>query len=225
MSIGANGMNGRHDGSQTQALRAEGLAAFRGERLVFRDLGFTVAAGGALLLAGPNGSGKSTLLRLLAGLLRPTAGSLSWNGEDAFADRAAHAVRVAYLGHQDAVKPGLTALENLAFAARTEGGDAAHALAAHGLAELADLPARLLSAGQKRRLALARLGLSKGMLWLLDEPTLGLDEASVARLGIMLAAHRARGGVVVAATHLPLPLPNAAELRLRSEAAATGEAG
>ena len=240
MSIGANGMSGRREGVPAQGLAAQGLsapglaaqglAAYRGERLVLRGLSFAVPAGGALVLAGPNGAGKSTLLRLLAGLLAPAAGSLSWNGTDAFADRARLARSVAYLGHQDAVKPGLTAVENLLFAARIGGGNAARigggyaarngggdavaALAAHGLAELADLPARLLSAGQKRRLALARLGLSAARLWLLDEPTLGLDTASVARLGTVLAAHRARGGVVIAATHLPLPLPDAAELRL-----------
>jgi heme exporter protein A len=195
----------------TEGLQAVDLAAIRGERLVFHDVSFAVAAGGALLLSGPNGSGKSTLLRLLAGLLRPAAGQLTWNGQDAFAaaDRS-----VAYLGHQDAVKPGLTALENLAFARRTGGGDPASALAALGLADLADLPARMLSAGQKRRLALSRLSLSRAKLWLLDEPTLGLDQSSVQLLGQMLARHRAAGGVVIAATHLPLPLPDAAELRL-----------
>ena len=211
MSIGANAMIDRQDD-----LQAAGLAVFRGERLVFRDLGFTVAAGGALLLAGPNGSGTSTLLRLLAGLLSPAAGSLLWNGEDVFADRTAHARRVAYLGHQDAVKPGLSAIENLGFAARIGGGDAAAALVMYGLAELADLPARMLSAGQKRRLALARLSVSGARLWLLDEPTLGLDTASVERLGRVLAAHRAQGGMVIAATHLPLPLPGAADLRLEA---------
>ncbi len=195
-------------------LQASGLAAFRGERLVFRDLDFAVAAGGALLLTGPNGAGKSTLLRLLAGLLRPAAGALTWDGEDALADLPAHARRVAYLGHQDAVKPGLTAAENLHFAARLSGGDGGEALAAVGLADLADLPARMLSAGQKRRLALARLVLSRAPVWLLDEPTLGLDAASVERLGGMLGAHRARGGLLVAATHLALPLAEAAGLRL-----------
>ncbi len=214
MSIGAAEMSGEQGGLPHEGLIARDLAVFRGERLVFRDLGFGIAPGGALLLAGPNGSGKSTLLRLLAGLLSPAAGSLTWNGEDVFADRASHAARVAYLGHQDAVKPGLSALENLAFAARINGGDPAAALAVHGLAELTDLPARMLSAGQKRRLALARLSLSGGTLWLLDEPTLGLDTASVERLGAVLAAHRAGGGMVIAATHLPLPLPDAAELRL-----------
>lgn len=196
-------------------LQAIGLAAFRGERLVFRDLDFSVAAGGALLLTGPNGSGKSTLLRLLAGLLRPAAGVLTWDGVDALADLPEHARRVAYIGHQDAVKPSLTAAENLHFTARLHGTRVTTALAAVGLDDLADLPARMLSAGQKRRLALARLVLSRARLWLLDEPTLGLDAASVDRVGGMLADHRAAGGLLVAATHLPLPIPDAAELSLR----------
>jgi heme exporter protein A len=202
----------RRNGLGGGVLQAEGLAAFRGERLVFSGVGFAVAPGGALVLTGPNGSGKSTLLRLLAGLVRAEAGRVLWQGEDALADLTAHGGRVAYLGHQDAVKPGLTAAENLRF----WGGRAAvaRALAAVDLAPLAELPARMLSAGQKRRLALARLALSAAPIWLIDEPTLGLDAASVARFGVMLAGHRGGGGVVVAATHLPLPLPGAAELAL-----------
>jgi heme exporter protein A len=195
-------------------LQAEGLAAFRGERLVFRDLDFSVSAGGALVLAGPNGSGKSTLLRLLAGLVRPIAGRLLWGEEDALADLPAHAARLVYVGHLDAVKPGLTVTENLRFAAKLAGGVLEDALAAVGLEALADLPARMLSAGQKRRLALARLALGQAPLWLLDEPTLGLDIASIARFGTLLAAHRERGGIVVAATHVPLPLAGTTELRL-----------
>jgi heme exporter protein A len=195
-------------------LQAEGLAAFRGERLVFRDLDFTVAAGGALVLTGPNGSGKSTLLRLLAGLVRPIAGRLLWNGEDALADLPFHALRVTYLGHLDAVKPSLTVAENLGFAARTGRGAVEDALKALGLGDLGDVPARFLSAGQKRRVALARLGLSAAPLWLLDEPTVGLDAASQQLVGTVLRKHRARGGIVVAATHVPLPLEDAAELRL-----------
>ncbi len=191
-------------------LEVEGLATIRGERLVFAGLSFALPAGGALLLTGPNGAGKSTLLRLLAGLGRVEAGRVRWQGKDALADLPAHAARVAYLGHQDAIKPGLTAAENL----RPWGGGTAAALAAVGLAALAELPARLLSAGQRRRLALARLLLRPAPIWLLDEPTLGLDAASVARFGVMLAGHRAAGGVVVAATHLPLPLAAAAELVL-----------
>ena len=195
-------------------LQAEGLAAFRGERLVFRDLSFTVPTGGALVLTGANGSGKSTLLRLLAGLVRPIAGRLLWDGEDALADLAAHAARVTYVGHLDAVKPGLTAAENLAFAARMGQGSVDGALDAMALGDLAEVPARYLSAGQKRRLALARLVLSAAPLWLLDEPTVGLDTASQALVGAVLTAHRARGGIVVAATHVPLPMQEAEEFRL-----------
>ncbi len=193
-------------------LEAEGLAAIRGERLVFSGLSFALPPGGALLLEGPNGSGKSTLLRVLAGLGRAEVGTLRWNGEDALSDRTTHATRVAYLGHQDAVKPGLTVAENLAFWGTPP--EIETALARLNLARLAPLPARMLSAGQKRRLALARLALATAPIWLLDEPTLGLDTASVAALGTMLADHRATGGVVLAATHLPLPLPGAETLRL-----------
>jgi heme exporter protein A len=195
-------------------LKAESVAVFRGERLVFRDLSLTLPAGGALVLAGPNGSGKSTLLRLLAGLVRPAAGRVLWNGADAFADIAAHGSRVVYVGHQDAVKPGLTVTENLRFAAAVSGRSVRTALAAVGLEPLADLPSRMLSAGQKRRLALSRLVLSPAPLWLLDEPTLGLDTAAIEQFGTLLASHRAAGGMVVAATHVPLPLPEIATLRL-----------
>jgi heme exporter protein A len=195
-------------------LRAEGLAAFRGERLVLRELNFSVPEGGVLVLAGPNGSGKSTLLRVLAGLVRPCAGRLLWAEEDALADLPTHAARIAYVGHLDAVKPALTVAENLHFAAQLAGGMVEDALAPLALGALAELPARMLSAGQKRRLALSRLALSRAPLWLLDEPTLGLDLASVERFGTLLAAHRAQGGLVVAATHLALPLEGAAELKL-----------
>lgn len=195
-------------------LAAEDVAVFRGERLVFRDLSLRVPTGGALVLTGPNGSGKSTLLRLLAGLARPAAGRLLWDGADALADLAGHGRRVVYLGHLDAVKPGLTVVENLRFAAAVSGRSVTAALAAVGLAELAELPARMLSAGQKRRLALSRLVLSAAPVWLLDEPTLGLDGASIERFGELLSAHRSAGGMVVAATHVPLPLPDAAGLRL-----------
>jgi heme exporter protein A len=206
------------------------LAAFRGERLVFRDLSFSVPPGGALVLAGPNGSGKSTLLRVLAGLGRTEAGQLLWDGRDALADLTEHAERVAYVGHQDAVKPGLTVAENLGFYAglmagieqeklpvpsrKGTGSVVAMALSALALTDLADLPARMLSAGQKRRLALSRLALTAAPLWLLDEPTLGLDTAAIARFGALLHTHRDRGGIVIAATHVPLPLADVAELQL-----------
>jgi len=208
-------------------LEARDLACLRGERVVFAGLSFALVPGGALLLTGANGAGKSSLLRLLAGLLAPVEGRLLWGGRDALADRAEHATRLRYVGHGDALKPALTARENLAFHARLWGGEVGPALEALGLAPLADLPARVLSAGQRRRLGLARLALglppagpppdarlAPAPLWLLDEPTTGLDAASVERLGALLARHRAAGGMVVAATHLPLPMPGAAELRL-----------
>jgi len=205
-------------GTPAALLKADGLAAFRAERLVFSAVSFELAAGDALLLLGPNGAGKSTLLRLLAGLLRPAAGALLWNGADALADPGEHARRLAYLGHQDAVKPGFSATENLRFAASLTGGEESgaigRALASFGLEELADLPARMLSAGQRRRLALARLALSDAPLWLLDEPSAGLDTAALDALGGLFAAHRALGGMVAAATHVALPLPLAAKLRL-----------
>src|SRR6185312_292411 len=121
------------------------------------------------------------------------------------------------LGHQDALKPGLTAAENLAFAARLSGRSVAAALAALDLEALAELPARMLSAGQKRRLALARVSLSVAPLWLLDEPTLGLDDPAVERLGTLLARHRDGGGMIVAATHVALPLAGVETLRLNAE--------
>uniref|UniRef100_UPI00161CEF8B heme ABC exporter ATP-binding protein CcmA n=1 Tax=Muricoccus pecuniae TaxID=693023 RepID=UPI00161CEF8B len=195
-------------------LATEGLAIRRGGRVVFSGLSLRARPGEALLLLGPNGAGKSTLLRALAGLLRPAAGRVLWEGEDVADDSAAHGTRTRYLGHQDAIKPALTPREDLAFWARLRGGEPEAALAALGLSALAGLPCRSLSAGQRRRLALARLALGDAPLWLLDEPTLGLDTASVARLGALLAAHRARGGIVLAATHLPLPLPDAREVAL-----------
>ena len=202
----------------TGVLAAEDLAARRGGRVVFAGLSLRAAPGEALLLLGPNGAGKSTLLRVLAGLLRPAAGSLAWAGEEVALDAAAHGARTRYLGHQDAIKPSLTPREDLGFWARLRGGEPEAALASMGLSGLGGLPCRTLSAGQRRRLALARLTLGDAPLWLLDEPTLGLDTASVVRLGALLAAHRARGGIVLAATHLPLPLPGAREVAMGAAA-------
>jgi len=199
---------------EASLLQAQQLACWRAERLVFAGLSFDLAPGEALLLTGANGAGKSSLLRLLAGLVPAAEGRLLWEGQDALADLPAHARRLRYLGHQDALKPALTARENLPFFARLWGGEVEAALAALDLTPLADLPARVLSSGQKRRLALARLALAPARLWLLDEPSVGLDAASVERLAPLFAAHRAAGGMILAATHLPLPLPDARELRL-----------
>jgi heme exporter protein A len=191
------------------------LACRRGERLVFRGLSFALAAGDALLLTGPNGSGKSSLLRLLAGLLPPHGGTLAWDGEGIARDPAAHRQRVHFIGHLDAVKPVLTVRESVSFWGGMRGADWAEtALASFGLDGLAASPCRLLSAGQKKRLSLARLLASPAPLWLLDEPTTGLDEASARALEAVIAEHRDLGGIVVAATHIPLALDGAHELSL-----------
>jgi heme exporter protein A len=188
-------------------LEARNLAAIRGERLVFRDVSFSVPAGGALLLVGPNGAGKSSLIRLLAGLTPPAAGTLLWQGADALDDPPLHATRLNFVGHMDAIKPGLTVADNLGLARKRTRADIIAALATVDLERFADLPARLLSSGQRRRLALSRLALSAAPLWLLDEPTTGLDAASVRRLEQNFARHRAGGGMIIAATHLPLDMP------------------
>ncbi|QBL94257.1 hypothetical protein KSAC_20530 [Komagataeibacter saccharivorans] len=195
-------------------LEVENISVFRGERLVLDRVGFTLDAGDALLLTGPNGAGKSTLLRVLAGLRKPEGGHVLWSGVDTLADRSQHAGRVAYLGHQDALKLGLTLRENLTLAARSGGGDPDSCMKSLNILGLADLPARMLSAGQKRRAALARVLLAQAPLWLLDEPSLGLDTSTMGLLGTLFAAHRQAGGIVIATTHVPLPLPNPRTLAL-----------
>lgn len=192
------------------------VACRRSERLVFTGLDFTVEKGGALLLTGPNGSGKSSLLRLMAGLIHPFAGYLEWDGVKLSADPARHREIVSYLGHQDAVKPVLTVAENVRFwdASRNGQGRANIALTAMGLNELANLPGRFLSSGQRRRTALARVIAAGTPLWLLDEPTVGLDTKSISALEAALAAHRKAGGIVVAATHITIDLPGASTIDL-----------
>lgn len=169
---------------------------------MLNGISFSLAAGGMVVLRGANGAGKSTLLRALAGLTPLAAGALLWEG--VAVERYAHAERVAWLGHNDAVKPALTAAEHVPV----------EALAAVGLEKFAEIAVRLLSAGQKRRLAIARVVAARRVLWLLDEPTTGLDAASVARFGELCAAHRAGGGMIVASTHTPLDAADVQELSL-----------
>ncbi|HET6159416.1 MAG TPA: heme ABC exporter ATP-binding protein CcmA [Dongiaceae bacterium] len=187
-------------------LSLENIALERGERRIAEGISARVAGGAALLLQGPNGSGKSTLLRVLAGLLPPAEGAITWNGADVSRQREAHRARLTYLGHQDALKAGLTALENLQFWASFNGGNAEAALKAFGLTRLADRPARMLSAGQKRRLALSRLAMSDPPLWLLDEPVTALDTEARAAFVALLGRHLAGGGLAVIATHEPLAI-------------------
>ena len=172
-------------------LTATNLTCERGGRTVFRDVSLTLAAGQLMQLTGPNGSGKSSLLRLIAGLNESEGGALSLEGghADLAIGQQAH-----YIAHQEAVKTALTVFENLAFWRDfMGGGDVDEALDAFDLARLSSYPAGLLSAGQKRRLALARLVLIPRVLWLLDEPTVGLDAASLERLVGVMTAHLRKG--------------------------------
>ena len=183
-------------------LHGGNLTCERGGRTVFTDVRFSVSSGQLLQLTGPNGSGKSSLLRLIAGLNEPAGGRLHLEGGSAelTIGQQAH-----YIAHQEAVKSAHSVQENLEFwRGFLGGGDAGEALAAFDLARLASYPAGLLSAGQKRRLALARLVLVPRVLWLLDEPTVGLDAASLERLAKVMAEHLDRGGMIVAATHVVL---------------------
>ncbi len=195
-------------------LIAEGLEVARGGRTVLAGVGFAVASGAALAVVGPNGAGKSTLLRTLCGLIKPVSGDVRIEGDAE--DDVPPRERMHLLGHLDAVKPGLSVIRNLRFARDALGGegDLEAALARVGLGALADLPGAVLSAGQKRRLALARLLAAPRPVWLLDEPTAALDAAGQALLAALVAEHRAKGGMVVAATHLDLAFPDGATLDL-----------
>ena len=194
-------------------LQAEALTCSRGGREVFRNVSFKVPAGEALIVTGRNGAGKSSLLRMIAGLVGIAAGRLSLSGgkTDTPIAEQAH-----YLGHQDAMKASLTVAENLQFWTRFFGsrGDFRPALELLDLAPLADLPAAYLSAGQRRRLSVARIVAVSRPVWLLDEPTAALDTPSQTRLSEIMRGHLAGGGIIIAAAHGAIGLERARELRL-----------
>ncbi len=203
-------------------LTAANLTIGRGGQALASGLSFNLDCGQALLVTGPNGAGKSTLLRTLAGLLSAMEGAIFVTGEGLEPETPA-GLCAHYLGHADGMKAALTVRENLHFWSAMLGGrgpqpDITGALLSVGLPHVADFPAGYLSAGQKRRVALARLLVAERPLWLLDEPATALDTASQDRLGTMMQAHRARGGVIIAATHAPLGLEDARELRLSEPA-------
>jgi heme exporter protein A len=205
-------------------LSASDLACRRGGRDVFDGVSFSVASGESLTIQGRNGAGKSSLLRMVAGLVRIAAGNLALEGGD---PELTVGEQAHYLGHQDALKSSLSVAENLRFWSAFLGPaatDAKEPLAAVGLDTLADLPAAYLSAGQRRRLSIARLLAVKRPLWLLDEPTSTLDAAAQARLGEIMQAHLAGGGIILAATHSALGFDGARELRLDHASARQSQA-
>ena len=188
-------------------LTVSGLSVSRGERVLFRDLGFSLASGEVLALTGANGAGKTSLLRALAGFLRPDAGTVAFGETDPAEARARH---LHWLGHLDGLKGARRAGDELAFQARWFGADAdgiAAAVDVLALGPLLDLEVRKLSAGQRRRLAFARLVAAPRPLWLLDEPLAPLDARWRAAVGVLMQAHVDRGGAVLAAVHDPLPVP------------------
>ena len=186
-------------------LAFEHVACLRGERLLFEDMSFALAPGEAALLTGPNGAGKSSLMRIAGGLLAPSAGTVAHDGGIAFA------------GETAALDTRLPLGEALLFWARLDGVGRAEidgALGTMGIANLAQVPVRMLSTGQRKRAALARVIAGRAAIWLLDEPGNGLDAAALERLAAAIADHRGRGGIAMVATHQPLDLPQTATIAL-----------
>jgi heme exporter protein A len=187
-------------------LLAQDLACLRGDRLLFKQVGFELNAGGLLYVLGENGSGKSSLLRMLCGLLTPETGEVLWSGQNIKQESEVYQSALFYLGHLNGLKDDLTALENLQVSAKLSGNvvdedQVLAALKAIGIARCASLPVRVLSQGQKRRVALALLWLTESKLWILDEPFAALDTASIEVLAAHLSQHLSKGGMSIITTH------------------------
>ena len=192
------------------ALEARALACERGNRLLFRDLDLDAAAGEALQVRGPNGAGKTSLLRILCGLGEPVHGEVRWDGRRVAPGDAAYLAELVYLGHADGIKRELSPLENLLAHGRLRGAGGlapGAAIERLGLAAHAGTPVRALSAGQRRRTALARLLTTRARLWILDEPLNALDADGIDLVHEMLGEHLERGGTVVLTSHLPVSIP------------------
>lgn len=197
-------------------LQVDGLTCRRGEQLLFKNMSFTVSLGEILEVSGHNGSGKTTLLRLLCGLLLPEKGTLLWRGQPINKVRPLYHSELAYIGHTDAIKGDLTAHENLVVAGALHGGgiDPDQALEQVGLAKIRHLPSRFLSAGQRRRLALARLLVNRARLWLLDEPFTALDKKAIGTIATLLEDHAAKGGMAVFTSHHSIDIAHARILEI-----------
>lgn len=203
------------------SLSVEKLACQRSGRIIFSDFSFEIAKGEAVLLRGPNGVGKSTMLRVLAGLIPRLAGSATLFSAN-LDDRDGFQELINYAGHLDAIKPQLTVAENLRFWADLFGSTAFDGtMEAFSLLEIADRPAHTCSAGQKRRLGLARIAVADRPLWLLDEPTVSLDVETTATFARVIEAHCAKGGMALIATHIDLGLTNARELQMQPHSGKT----
>lgn len=195
------------------------LACVRGERRLFAGLDLAVAEGEWLHVRGENGAGKTSLLRLLVGLMAPAEGEIRWNGENVRSLAEEYRRHLLFLGHHGAVKEELTALENLQLASQLDGDvlsdrEALGALHRFGLKGREELPVRFLSAGQKRRVLLARLVTKKAKLWILDEPFTALDVKAVDMLSALIGEHLAAGGMAVLTSHQAMPMPGGRELQL-----------
>jgi len=210
-------------------LSVENLHVFRGDRHLLRGLAFVLQAGACLQVLGANGAGKTTLLRVLAGLLEPESVTLRWRGLECSPRDPAYHADLAYLGHDAALKADLTGTENISFAVglrrQANAANVLSALQRVDAQRFADRPVRTLSAGQRRRIALAALWLSGASLWLLDEPSTNLDVAGQTLVAGLIEAHLRQGGLVVAATHQSLGLPAPLQNTLTIGAAGQGTAG